>query len=174
MELSRESIHRGTGASALAALRLGARSVNCSIVIVSHAHSERLLESLRRYHNRAIETAQVIEELIAMANEFKVALERNDNLGLGSDEIAFYDALAAKPEVLRTMGDSTLKALAVELTERMRKSTTVDWQYRESVRASMRLMIRALLKKYKYPPEGQEDAIGLVLKQAEVLAEGWG
>ncbi|MBL7956008.1 MAG: HsdR family type I site-specific deoxyribonuclease [Flavobacteriales bacterium] len=139
-------------------------------VVQERTYSERLLESLRRYHNRAIESAQVIEELIKMAQDLKAALERNEHLGLNTDEIAFYDALAAKPEVLLAMGDDTLKKLAVELTERMRKSTTVDWQYRESVRASMRLMIRQLLKKYKYPPEGQEDAIGLVLKQAEVLA----
>ena len=142
-------------------------------VVQERTYSERLLESLRKYHNRAIESAQVIEELINMAQDLKAALERNEHLGLNNDEIAFYDALAAKPEVLRAMGDETLKKLAVELTERMRKSTTVDWQYRESVRASMRLMIRQLLKKYKYPPEGQEDAIGLVLNQAEVLAEGW-
>ena len=155
-------------------LRDEIRAHTRSNVVQERKYTDRLLESLRRYHNRAIETAQVIEELIAMANEFKEALDRNEKLGLGNDEIAFYDALAAKPEVLRTMGDSTLKALAVELTERMRKSTTVDWQYRESVRASMRLMIRALLKKYKYPPEGQEDAVALVIKQAEVLANGWG
>jgi len=142
-------------------------------VVQERSYTDRLMESLRKYHNRAIESAQVIEEMIKMAMEFKAALERNEHLGLSNEEIAFYDALAAKPEVLRAMGDDTLKKLAVELTERMRKSTTVDWQYRESVRASMRLMIRQLLKKYKYPPDGQEDAIGLVLKQAEVLAEGW-
>jgi type I restriction enzyme R subunit len=142
-------------------------------VVQERTYTDRLLESLRKYHNRAIESAQVIEEMIKMAMEFKAALARNEHLGLNNAEIAFYDALAAKPEVLRAMGDDTLKKLAVELTERMRKSTTVDWQYRESVRASMRLMIRQLLKKYKYPPDGQEDAIGLVLKQAEVLAEGW-
>ena len=143
-------------------------------VVQERTYTDRLMESLRRYHNRAIESAQVIEEMIKMANEFKEALARNESLGLNNDEIAFYDALAAKPEVLLSMRDETLKKLAVELTDRMRKSTTVDWQYRESVRASMRLMIRQLLKKYKYPPEGQEDAIGLVLKQAEVLAEEWG
>lgn len=83
--------------------------------------------------------------------------------------ISIQVVFVPKPQAYRALDDK----LAVELTERMRKSTTVDWQYRESVRASMRLMIRQLLKKYKYPPEGQEDAIGLVLKQAEVLAEGW-
>lgn len=135
--------------------------------------TDRLLESLRKYHNRAIETAQVIEEMIAMAKEFASDLDRHAELGLNNDEIAFYDALAAKPEVLLAMGDYTLKKLATELTEKMRASTTVDWQHRESVRAAMRLMIKRLLKKYKYPPDGQDDAVALVIKQAEVLAEGW-
>ena len=136
--------------------------------------SERLMESLRRYHNRAIETAQVIEEMIAMAKDFSNDLDRREKMGLNNDEIAFYDALAAKPEVLLAIGDATLKKLASELTEKMRASTTVDWQHRESVRAAMRLMIKRLLKKYKYPPDGQEDAGALVIRQAEVLAEEWG
>lgn len=108
-----------------------------------------------------------------MAKEFASDLDRHAELGLNNDEIAFYDALAAKPEVLLAMGDYTLKKLATELTEKMRASTTVDWQHRESVRAAMRLMIKRLLKKYKYPPDGQDDAVALVIKQAEVLAEGW-
>jgi type I restriction enzyme R subunit len=136
-------------------------------------YSDRLLETLRRYHNRAIETAQVIEELIAMAKDFQAALQRNEELGLNPDEIAFYDALAERPEVLEQMGDETLKALAAELTEKLRASTTVDWQVRDSVRASMRLMIKRLLRKYKYPPEGQEAVTVLVLKQAEALADSW-
>ena len=125
------------------------------------------------YHNRAIETAQVIEELIKMAGDFKDAVSRNEELGLGADEIAFYDALAERPEVLRTMGDVTLKQLATELTEQLRNSTTVDWQVRESVRAKMRILIKRLLKKYKYPPEGQDEAVVRVLEQAEALADEW-
>ena len=113
-------------------------------------YSERLLATLAKYHNRAIETAQVIEELITMAQDFQAALKRNKDLGLNRDEIAFYDALAERPEVLQQMGDETLKKL--ELTERLRASTTVDWQVRDSVRASMRLLIRRLLRRYKYPP----------------------
>ena len=136
-------------------------------------YSDRLLATLAKYHNRAIETAQVIEELIAMAKDFQEALKRNENLGLNPDEVAFYDALAERPEVLQQMGDETLKKLAVELTEKLRSSTTVDWQVRESVRASMRLLVKRLLRKYKYPPEGQEEATALVLKQAETLAETW-
>src|SRR5690625_157913 len=94
-------------------------------------------------------------------------------LGLTPEEVAFYDALAERPEVLRTMGDVTLKKLASELTEQLRKSTTVDWQVRESVRAKMRILIKRLLRKYRYPPEGQEQAVARVIEQAEALAEEW-
>ena len=142
-------------------------------VVLQKKFGDRLLESLRRYHNRAIETAQVIEELLKMAGDFKDALSRNGELGLNPDEIAFYDALAERPEVLKTMGDATLKQLATELTEQLRNSTTVDWQVRDSVRAKMRILIKRLLKKYRYPPEGQEEAVTLVLKQAEALADEW-
>jgi len=142
-------------------------------VVLQKKFGDRLMEALRKYHNRAIETAQVIEELLKMAGDFKDALSRNEELGLTPDEVAFYDALAARPEVLITMGDATLKQLATELTEQLRKSTTVDWQVRDSVRAKMRILIKRLLKKYKYPPEGQEEAVVLVLQQAETLADEW-
>lgn len=142
-------------------------------VVLQKKFGDRLLDALRKYHNRAIETAQVIEELLKMAGDLKDALSRNEELGLTPDEVAFYDALAEKPEVLKAMGDATLKKLASELTEQLRRSTTVDWQVRDSVRAKMRILIKRLLKKYKYPPEGQEEAVTLVLKQAESLADEW-
>ena len=149
------------------------RSNSRTNIVQERKYTDRLLETLRRYHNRGIGTAQVIEELIAMAKDFQTALQRNENLGLNPDEIAFYDALAERPEVLELMGDETLKKLAAELSEKLRASTAVDWQVRESVRASMRLMIKRLLRKFKYPPEGQEAATALVLKQAEALAGVW-
>ncbi len=142
-------------------------------VVLQKKFSDRLLETLRKYHNRAIETAQVIEELLKMAGDFKEAISRNEALGLSTDEVAFYDALAERPEVLREMGDVTLKKLAAELTEQLRNSTTVDWQVRDTVRAQMRILIKRLLRKYKYPPEGQDEAVALVLKQAEALADEW-
>ena len=108
-----------------------------------------------------------------MAKDFITAVERDEDLGLNADEIAFYDALADRPDVLREMGDETLKKLAVELTEKLRSSTTVDWQVRESVRAKMRLLIKRLLRKYKYPPEGQEAAVETVIEQAERLSGLW-
>jgi type I restriction enzyme R subunit len=108
-----------------------------------------------------------------MAKDFQKALRRNEVLHLSADEIAFYDALAERPAVLKQMGDGTLKKLASELTEKLRASTSVDWQFRESVRAKMRLLIKRLLRKYKYPPEGQEEAVMMVLQQAEILADAW-
>ncbi len=142
-------------------------------VVQEKKYSDRLLEALRKYNNRAIETSQVIEELIAMAKDVKQDAKRHESLGLNPDEVSFYDALAERPEVLEAMGDETLKNLATELTEKLRNSTTVDWQVRDSLRAKMRLLIRRLLRKYKYPPEGQEAAVKRVIEQAEVLCEDW-
>lgn len=142
-------------------------------VVRESKYGERLQETLRKYNNRAIESSRIVEELIAMAKDFIDAVERDEDLGLSPDEIAFYDALADRPEVLREMGDETLKKLAVELTEQLRRSTTVDWQVRESVRAKMRLLIKRLLRKYKYPPEGQEAAVETVIEQAERLSTYW-
>ncbi len=136
-------------------------------------YGDRLVESLRRYHNRQIETAQVIEELIQMAKDFQGDLEREKDLGLNPDEIRFYDALASNESAVRELQEETLKQIAVELTEKLRNSTTVDWNVRDSVRAKIRNMVRRLLRKYKYPPEYSQEAIDLVLRQAEVLADGW-
>ncbi|MBL4744734.1 MAG: type I restriction endonuclease subunit R [Flavobacteriaceae bacterium] len=136
-------------------------------------YSERLLESLRKYHNRQIETAQVIEELIAMAKDFQADMQREQELGLNPDEIRFYDALASNESAVRELNNEILKQIAVELTEKLRNSTTVDWQVRDSVRAKIRNMVRRLLRRYKYPPDQAPQAIELILKQAEVLADGW-
>jgi len=136
-------------------------------------YSDRLLESLRRYHNRQIETAQIIEELIAMAKDFQADMQRELELGLNPDEIRFYDALASNESAVRELNDEILKQLAVELTEKLRNSTTVDWQVRDSVRAKIRNMVRRLLRRYKYPPDQAPQAIDMILKQAEVLADGW-
>jgi type I restriction enzyme R subunit len=123
--------------------------------------------------NRAIETAQVIEELIALAKEFQAELEREQALGLSPDEIAFYDALANNESAVRELGDETLKKIALEITEKLRASTTVDWQVRESVRAKIRILVRRTLQRWKYPPDKQDEAVELVLKQAETLADHW-
>ncbi len=142
-------------------------------VVQEKKYGDRLLETLRRYHNRAIETAQVIEELIQMAKEFQAVLEREAALGLNHDEIAFYDALANNESAVRELGDDILKKIAVEITEKLRNSTTVDWQVRDSVRARLRILVRRTLQKWKYPPDQQLDAVELVLKQAESLSDEW-
>jgi type I restriction enzyme R subunit len=144
-------------------------------VVQEKKYGDRLLETLREYHNRAIETAQVIEELIQMAKEFQAVLEREASLGLGHDEIAFYDALANNESAVRELGDDILKKIAIEITEKLRASTTVDWQVRESVRARLRILVRRTLQRWKYPPPGpgEKDAVELVLQQAEVLSNNW-
>ena len=144
-----------------------------SNVVKAARYSELLQESLKRYRNRAVETAQVIEELIAMAKKFHEEAMRGAELGLSPEERAFYDALAANESAVRELGDETLKKIAVELTLKLRNSVTVDWSVRESVRASMRVMVKTLLRRYKYPPDKQEEATETVLKQAEMLSAEW-
>lgn len=142
-------------------------------VVQEKKYAERLQETLRKYNNRGIETAQVIEELIAMAKQFQEELARDEALGLNPDEIAFYDALAENESAVRELGDDTLKKIAVEITDKLRKSTTVDWQVRESVRAKLRILVRRTLRRYKYPPDRAPAAVELILKQAEVLSSSW-
>jgi type I restriction enzyme R subunit len=132
-----------------------------------------LQAALNRYRSRAIESAQVIEELIGMAKEFREAAKRGDKLGLDNSELAFYDALAENESAVRELGDEVLKKIALELTEKLRNSTTVDWQKRESVRARLRNLVRITLRHYKYPPDKQDEAIRLVLEQAERLSAEW-
>jgi len=149
------------------------RSRTKSNIVQQKKFSDRLLDTLRKYHNRAIETAQVIEELIQMAKDFRSAIEKEDELGLSKDEVAFYYALADNESAVRELGDEILKKIAVEITEKLRKSTTVDWQKRESVRAKLRILVRRTLRRYKYPPDKQKAAMELVMKQAEVMADEW-
>jgi type I restriction enzyme R subunit len=132
------------------------RSQTRNNLVQEKKFSDRLIEALRKYHNRMIASSQVIAEMIQMAKDMQEAMKRHEALGLNPDEEAFYDGLADRPEVLLNMGDDTLMKLASELTEKLRNSTTVDWQFRDSVRAKMRILIRQLLRKYKYPPEGYE------------------
>ena len=143
-------------------------------VVQEQKYSERLLATLNRYYARAIETAQVIEELIRMAKDFKAAAKHDEELGLEPDEVAFYDALANNESAVRELGDDTLKKIAVEITEKLHKSTTVDWQVRDSVRAKLRNLVRRSLRRWKYPPDNQDAAVESVLKRAEVLCQGWG
>jgi type I restriction enzyme R subunit len=149
------------------------RSKTRNNVVQEMKYGDRLKETLRKYNNRAIETAQVIEELIEMAKEFEKTLNRDAELGLNQDEVAFYDALANNESAVRELGDEILKKIAVEITDKLRKSTTVDWQVRDSVRAKLRILVRRTLQRYKYPPDMAAEAVELVLKQAEVLSNTW-
>lgn len=142
-------------------------------VVQEKRFSDRLQETLRKYNNRAIETSQVIEELIQMAKEFQAEMQREAALGLNPDEIAFYDALANNESAVRELGDETLKQIAREITEKLRKSTTVDWQVRDSVRAQLKILVRRTLQRWKYPPDKAAEAIELVMKQAEQLSNAW-
>jgi len=135
--------------------------------------SELLANVISRYQNRSIETAQVIEELIEMAKKFSSAARRGEQLGLNEDELAFYDALAMNEASVRELGDEVLAKIAHELTASLRQNVTVDWNNRESVRAKLRLLVRRILRKYKYPPDRQEEAAQWVLEQAAKLCETW-
>jgi len=142
-------------------------------VVQGKKFSDLLSSVIKRYQNRAIETAQVIEELIAMAKKFRAVAERGEELGLTDDEIRFYDALADNESAVRELSDETLKKIAHELTENLRQNLTVDWSERQSVRAKLRLMVKRILRKYKYPPDLEVAAVELVLQQAEALGEEW-
>ena len=144
-----------------------------SNVVQTKKFSDLLSDVIKRYQNRGVETAQVIEELIEMAKKFRAAATRGEELGLTEDEVLFYDALADNESAVRELADETLKKIAHELTENLRQNLSVDWSARESVRAKLRLMVKRILRKYKYPPDEQEAAVELVLRQAEALGETW-
>ena len=145
-----------------------------SNVVQDKKFSEMLTNVITRYQNRSIETAQVMEELVAMAKKFREASSRGETLGLTEDEVRFYDALANNESAVRELTDETLKKIAHELTENLRQNLSVDWSERESVRAKLRLMVKRILRKYKYPPDLQDAAVELVLQQAQALGESWG
>ena len=149
------------------------KSRTATNIIQARKYSELLKDALLKYRNRSIETAQVIEELVDMAKRFKKEMERGKNIGLNDDELAFYDALADNESAVRELGSEILKKIASELTEQLRRTVTIDWAQRESVRASIRIKIRTLLRRYGYPPNKTKEATDLVLQQAETLSENW-
>jgi len=144
-----------------------------SNVVQTRKFSDMLTNVIARYQNRSIETAQVMAELVEMAKKFREASSRGDDLGLTEDEVKFYDALANNESAVQLLNDETLKKIAHELTENLRQNLSVDWSERESVRAKLRLMVKRILRKYKYPPDLQEDAVELVLQQAQMMGESW-
>ncbi|MFZ1780951.1 MAG: DUF3387 domain-containing protein, partial [Enterococcus aquimarinus] len=139
-------------------------------LVKSEKFSERLTKALNKYRNQALTNAEVIEELIRMAHDIKKMQQGEAELGLSDDEIAFYDALTADDIVKELMEDETLKKIAHELTLAIRNNITIDWSVRKSARASMRRVIKRLLKKYDYPPDQALKALNTVMRQAEKMA----
>ena len=143
-------------------------------IVQDRKFSEMLSNVIQRYQNRSIETAQVMEELIAMAKKFRDASLQGEKLGLTEDEVRFYYALVENESAVRELTDETLKKIAHELTTSLRKNLSVDWSARESVQAKLRLMVKRILRKYKYPPDHQDAAVELVLEQVQAFGDGWG
>ena len=142
-------------------------------VVQARSFAAMLEESIQKMRNRAIETAQIIEELIELAKQMREAQKRGENLGLNDDEIAFYDALEVNDSAVKVLGDECLRTIARELVAAVRRSVTIDWEVRENARAQIRVMVKRILRKYGYPPDKQERATQTVLEQAEVLCKEW-
>lgn len=142
-------------------------------LVQSQLFSDKLKKALNAYHNRAIATHEVIEELIKLAKEMEAARQRGEQLGLTDDEVAFYDALAVNESAVQLMGDDKLKVIAAELITMVRKSVTIDWTLRESARAKIKVIVKRILNKYGYPPDLQAEAVKTVLQQAELLCADW-
>jgi type I restriction enzyme R subunit len=142
-------------------------------VVQAKSFADMLEKAIRRYQSRAIEAAAVIEELIQLAREMREANARGETLGLSDDELAFYDALETNDSAVKVLGDETLRAIARELVDTVKKNVTIDWAVRENVRAQLRVLVKRILRKHGYPPDKQEKATQTVLEQAEVLSEAW-
>ena len=142
-------------------------------IVQARSFAEMLEQAIRRYQNRAIEAAQVIEELIALARAMREADARGEALGLSEEELAFYDALETNDSAVKVLGDETLRAIARELVQTVRNNVTIDWTLRENVRAHLRVLVKRILRKHGYPPDKQEKATQTVLEQAEVLSAEW-
>ncbi|WP_010583950.1 type I restriction endonuclease subunit R [Schlesneria paludicola] len=166
--------HKNVAAELLEKLLKGEIKIRAKRSLVqSQLFSEKLKKTLNAYHNRAIATQEVIDELIKLAKEMEAAGKRGEDLGLTDDEIAFYDALATNESAVQAMGDDKLKVIAAELITQVRKSVTIDWTLREGARAKIRVMVKRILNKYGYPPDLQEEAVKIVLMQAELLCADW-
>jgi len=146
---------------------------SCKNLVQARSFAEMLEQTIRRYQNRSIETAQVIAELIELALEIRAAQRRGETLGLTEDELAFYDALEVNDSAVQLLGDETLQAIARELVQTVRRNVTIDWTVKESIRAKLRTTVKRLLRKYGYPPDKQEKATLTVLQQAELLCKDW-
>jgi type I restriction enzyme R subunit len=142
-------------------------------VVQARSFADLLEQAVRKYQNRAIEAARVIEELIGLARQMREASARGEALGLTDEEVAFYDALETNDSAVKVLGDDTLRTIARELVATVRANVTIDWTMRENVRAQLRVLVKRILRKHGYPPDKQEKATQTVLEQAEVLSHEW-
>lgn len=142
-------------------------------LVQSRSFAEMLEHTIRSYQNRAIETAEVITQLIQLAKDMRAATKRGEILNLSEDELAFYDALEVNDSAVKVLGDETLRGIARELVRMVRENVTIDWTVKENVRAKLRVMVKRILRKYGYPPDKQEKATQTVLEQAELIAKDW-
>jgi len=166
--------HKNVAAELLAKLLTGEIKLRSGRnAVQGQLFSEMLKKTLNAYHNRAITTQEVLEELLNLAREVRTAAERGEKLKMTEEEIAFYDALANNESAVRAMGDDKLKVIAAELVTKVRQSTTIDWTMRESARASIRVTVKRILKHYGYPPDFQDIAVQTILLQAELLCKDW-
>lgn len=142
-------------------------------LVLSRSFAEMLEQTIRKYQNRTIDAAKVIMELIELAKEMREAHKRGEKLNLTEEELAFYDALETNDSAVKVLGDETLRTIARELVETVKKNVTIDWTVKESVRAKLRTLVKRILRKYGYPPDKQEKATQTVLSQAELLCAEW-
>ena len=149
------------------------RSRSSINVVQTRAFSDRLEEAIARYHNNAITTAEILQELIKLAKDIRAAHQRGEEEGLSQEEISFYDALAQNESAVEVMGNDQLRVIAQELLNSLKGSASVDWQHREPARARMRVLVKRILRKHGYPPDLQDAAVQTVLQQAEILSARW-
>ncbi|MHB8173957.1 MAG: DUF3387 domain-containing protein [Nitrospirota bacterium] len=149
------------------------RTMQKRYLVKSRSFAKMLEDTIKRYQNQTIEAAQVIAELVELAKNIQKEKNRGQDLDLTEDEVAFYDALCQNESAVRELGDETLRKIAQELVSMLRKNTTIDWTLKEQVRAKLRVYVKKLLNKYKYPPDKQENATKTVLEQAEILCRDW-
>lgn len=149
------------------------KAISKKNLVQSRLFSEMLQQTILKYQNRSIEAAQIIQELIGLAKDMRQAYQRGENLGFNEEELAFYDALEVNDSAVKVLGDETLKTIARELVETVRRNVTIDWTVKESARAKLRTLVKRILRKYGYPPDKQEKATQTVLEQAELLCKDW-
>jgi type I restriction enzyme R subunit len=142
-------------------------------LVQSKSFAEMLEKAIKKYQNKSIETAKVIEELIRLAKEMREANKRGEKLNLTEEELAFYDALEVNDSAVKVLGDEILRTIARSLAETIRENATIDWTLRESAQAKLRVMVKRVLKKYGYPPDKQKKATETVLEQATMIAKDW-